>query len=146
MLIVEPADHAGLPADAGADEQGPAVGLALHDLGEVGAERPADEAAGLVQDRVEVVGAEGELAELRERGLLGQQLLVAGSSPARHDAETRGRAGEFLARASWLTRTSGVRGLRGAWPKDGTVATRRGREEPSGDATVVVACLPNSDG
>ena len=96
---LEPADHAGLPADAGADEQGPAVGLALHDLGEVGAERPADEAAGLVEDRVEVVGAEGELAELRERGLLGQQLLVIGSSPARHDAETRGRTREFLARA-----------------------------------------------
>ena len=88
---LEPADHAGFPTDAGADEQGPAVRLALHDLGEVGVERPADEAAGLVQDLVEVVGAEGELAELREHGLLGQQLLVVGSSPARHDAETRGR-------------------------------------------------------
>ena len=87
----ELADHARLPADAGADEQGAAVGLALHDLGEVGAERAADEAAGLVQDRVEVVGAEGELAELREHGLLGQQLLVAGSSPARHAAVTTGR-------------------------------------------------------
>ena len=76
---LEPADHARLPADPGADEQGPAVRLALHDLGEVGAERLADEAAGLVQDLVEVVGAEGELAELREHGLLGQQLIVAGS-------------------------------------------------------------------
>jgi hypothetical protein len=52
------------------DQQRAAVRLALHDLGEVGAERPADKAASLVQDLVEVVGAEGELAELREDGLL----------------------------------------------------------------------------
>jgi hypothetical protein len=87
----EPADDAGLPTDPGTDEQGPAVGLAFHDLGEVGAERPADEAAGLVQDRVEVLGAEGELAVLRERGLLGRQLIAAGSLPAHHDATTRCR-------------------------------------------------------
>ncbi len=42
-------DDAGLPADAGLDEQSNTILLQLHDLGEVGAEGLADQDARLVQ-------------------------------------------------------------------------------------------------
>ena len=63
------ADDARLPADAGADLQ-PITGLELHDLGEVGSERIADETTGLGQDLVEILAPQRQLTELREHLLL----------------------------------------------------------------------------
>ena len=64
------ADDAGFPADAGACEQCLAVRLQLHDLGKVGAEGLADQAAGFGEDFIEVVGFEGEFAKPGEGRLL----------------------------------------------------------------------------
>lgn len=58
-------DHARLPADAGAHQQGDTVLLQLHDLDHVGAERLADQPAGLVQNLVQVVGPESKFSEPR---------------------------------------------------------------------------------
>jgi len=70
------ADHARLPTNARADQQGLAVLLQLHDLGEVGAEGFSDEAASFGQDLVQVVGPEGEFSEPGQNGLLAEQLPV----------------------------------------------------------------------
>ena len=70
------ADHARLPAHARADEQGLAVLLQLHDLGEVGAEGLPNEAAGLGQDPVQVVGGERQFPEPGQNRLLPEQLPV----------------------------------------------------------------------
>jgi hypothetical protein len=69
-------DDAGLPADAGAHEEGAAVLLDLHDLGHAGAEGLGNEAAGLGEDLVHVLGLKRQLAEPGERGLLPQQGLM----------------------------------------------------------------------
>ena len=78
-----------MPSDAGADEQALPVRLALHNLGKVGPERPADQAAGLVQYVVEIIRPEGELAELRKDGLLGQQCVAFAFLWACHGATTK---------------------------------------------------------
>ena len=71
----QPADDAGLPADARAHEERPALLLDLQDLGALRAERLAHEAAGLRQDLVEVLAAQGELAEVGEHPLPPDHLL-----------------------------------------------------------------------
>ncbi|MFC7474328.1 hypothetical protein ACFQS7_08185 [Dankookia sp. GCM10030260] len=75
MLDLDPghADRAGLSADTSPDEDGPAAILQLHDLGQVGAERVAEQATGFGQDLVQVFGFRRELAEWRQRRLLPQQ-------------------------------------------------------------------------
>ncbi|MBL6080821.1 hypothetical protein JMJ56_22660 [Belnapia sp. T18] len=73
------ADHARLPAHARANEQDLAVLLQLHDLGEVGAKRFPNKAAGFSQDLVEVVGPEGHIPESGQNGLLPKQLLLSAS-------------------------------------------------------------------
>ena len=63
-----------LPADACAHQQGLPVRLNFHDLGQVSAQRLADQPARLVEDVVQVVGPEGQLAELGQDGLLPERL------------------------------------------------------------------------
>ena len=74
------ADHAGWPADAGAHQEGLPVRLHLHHLGEVGAKRLADQAAGFGEDLVQVVGAKGQLAEARQGGLLSKLVGMSARS------------------------------------------------------------------
>ena len=71
------ADHAGLPADAGADQQRAAIRLQLQHLGQAGTEPLGDQPAGIVQDLLQVVGMQRQLPEAGERGLLGQQSVPA---------------------------------------------------------------------
>ena len=71
-------DDAGPPADPGPHEQAPPVRLDLHDLGKVRPERLADEAAGFGQHLVQVLAAQGEVAELGEDLLPQHHLLAIG--------------------------------------------------------------------
>ncbi len=65
------AHDAGSPAATGLDQQLVTLVVDLQSLGEARAERLADDAAGLVQHLVEIVAAQGELAEGGQRLLAG---------------------------------------------------------------------------
>src|SRR3954470_16761903 len=73
-LAARRADDARLPAHAGAHQEGLAVVLQLHDLGEVGAERLAHKAAGFGQDLVQVIRSEDEFTKPGQGYLLPKQV------------------------------------------------------------------------
>lgn len=74
-------DHARLPAGAGAHQQGDTVLLQLHDLDHVGAERLADQPAGLVQNLVQVVGPSDLRASSPNRAMVSRCRKGARSRP-----------------------------------------------------------------
>ena len=119
------AHHAGRPADTRAHPQGGPVRLQLHDLGEIGAQGIADQAAGLGQHPVQTVGPQRKLPEPCQSGLLPQQRrvvaffrIIQGHAPHRppgalwlvgSPAEASGRrldaVGEFIKPAGTLPGT-----------------------------------------
>ena len=73
---LDDADHARLPADPRPHPKGDAVLTKFHDLGEIGAERLADQAAGFGQDFVQILGLESEFTEPCQCRLLPKQFLL----------------------------------------------------------------------
>lgn len=67
-------DDARLPTHACPHQKCLVVLLQFHDLGQISAESLSDEAAGFGQNCVQIIGPEGEFAELCQSGLLPQQL------------------------------------------------------------------------
>jgi hypothetical protein len=150
------ADNALRPADAGTDQQRYAVGLEFHDLGEAGVAGLADQEAGLMENVVEIVGAEGELAEFRQHRLLPQKFCLpigrhGANDPACSDAGTarilaRGLQGKARGSAPLLPRllkkmpVQGGFALVGVWGQSPLPYSPRLTTEPRGAYTPGLHC------
>jgi hypothetical protein len=94
-MRADPADDPGSPADAGPQPERLAIGIELHNLGQVGPERLAHEAAGFAKDLVQIVRLEGEPAEIRQRSLLGKRLVSVTFTAGCHAAPKQQSAKGF---------------------------------------------------